>query len=244
MKILSIGNSFSQDAHYYLPRLAMENSVSMSLYNLYIAGCSLEKHWENAIWNQRNYLLEKDGVSTDRYVSLQEALDLESWDVITFQQSSPYSGMPQSYVPYLTYLADRVRSQHPTATLYFHQTWSYEWGSAHHGFAHYQNDQQEMYRRIADASLMAAKLSDAYLIPVGGVIQRLRETVPAFDYLHGGLSLCRDGFHLSMDYGRFTAAAVWFYTLTGKLPRAQSMEHLDSELIAAILKCVEAPLAL
>jgi hypothetical protein len=243
MKILSIGNSFSQDAHKYLPRLAMENGVPMELYNLYIAGCSLEKHWENAVWNKRNYLLEKDGVSTDRYVSLREALELETWDVITFQQSSPYSGMPQTYVPYLTSLAKLVQSAHPAAELYFHQTWAYEWNADRPGFAHYQNDQREMYRRISDASVMASKLLDAPLIPVGSVIQCLREKVPAFDFHNGGLSLCRDGFHLSLDYGRFTAAAVWFRVLCGRLPKAQSMEHLDPALLAQILRCIEESLA-
>ena len=147
--------------------------------------------------------------------------------------------MPQTYVPYLTSLAKLVRSAHPTAELYFHQTWAYERGADRPGFAHYQNDQWEMYRRISDASLMASKLLDAHLIPVGSVIQRLRETVPAFDFPNGGMSLCRDGFHLSLDYGRFTAAAVWFRVLCGRLPQAQSMEHLDPALLSRILQCTE-----
>lgn len=235
MKILSIGNSFSQDAHHYLPRLAMENGVPMELYNLFIGGCSLEQHWNNAVWNKRDYLLEKDGISTDRYVSLREALEMDSWDVITLQQASHYSGMPQTYVPYLDRLGDLARSCHPEAKLFFHQTWAYEKDSSHPGFSAYRNHQGEMFRRIADASEMASKLLDAPLIPVGDIIQTLRETVPAFDYLNGGVSLCRDGFHLSMDYGRFTAAASWFATLTGNLPRAQSLEHLDPALVSAIL---------
>ena len=31
----------------------------------------------------------------------------------------------------------------------------------------------------------------------------------------GGLSLCRDGFHMSLDYGRYLLALVWLKTLCG-----------------------------
>lgn len=235
MKILSIGNGFSRDAHYYLPRLAMENGVPMELYNLFIGGCDLRRHWDNAIQNRQDYLLEKDGVSTGCYVSLVEALEMEPWDVITLQQAGRDSGRPQTYVPYLDRLGDLVRSCRLEAKLYFHQTWAYEETSDHPGFAHYQNSGEEMFRRISDAAEMASKLLDAPLIPVGKVIRALRVSVPAFDAAKGGISLYRDGLHLSMEYGRFAAAATWFFTLTGTLPKAQSLEQLDPVLVDAIL---------
>ena len=65
-----------------------------------------------------------------------------------------------------------------------------------------------MYRRLKDASEMAVKLIGAELIPTGTVIQTLRASLPEFRYREGGRSLCRDGFHLSLDYGRFAAAAI------------------------------------
>ena len=48
MKVLSIGNSFSQDAHKWLHKLAENNGVDLETVNLYIGGCSLETHWKNA----------------------------------------------------------------------------------------------------------------------------------------------------------------------------------------------------
>ena len=39
MNILSIGNSFSQDAQKWLHKLAAGNGVEMDTVNLYIGGC-------------------------------------------------------------------------------------------------------------------------------------------------------------------------------------------------------------
>ena len=47
MKILSIGNSFSQDAQRYLHRLAKNEGVDMKTVNLYIGGCPLRSHYLN-----------------------------------------------------------------------------------------------------------------------------------------------------------------------------------------------------
>ena len=41
MNILSIGNSFSQDAQQYLHRIAAADSVALNTFNLMIGGCSL-----------------------------------------------------------------------------------------------------------------------------------------------------------------------------------------------------------
>jgi len=48
IKILAIGNSFSDDAVEYLDELAIADSVPLIVGNLYIGGCSLQRHWKNA----------------------------------------------------------------------------------------------------------------------------------------------------------------------------------------------------
>ena len=40
--------------------------------------------------------------------------------------------------------------------------------------------------------------------------------MPEFDPEKGGVSLYRDGFHLSLDYGRYLAGLVWFKFFTGE----------------------------
>ena len=41
MKVLAIGNSFSQDATRYLHQIAKANQFDLKVVNLYIGGCSL-----------------------------------------------------------------------------------------------------------------------------------------------------------------------------------------------------------
>ena len=237
MKILSIGNSFSEDAHRWLHKLAKDNGVELETVNLFIGGCSLETHWNNLKENRADYDFQPNGNIGERKISIAEALDLEKWDIITIQQVSQLSGRPQSYIPYVTILADYVRKMQPKAKLYFHRTWSYEWGYVTDKYVPYNSDQEEMYRRICDATEMASKLINAEVIPSGDAIQRLR-ALPEFDYRGGGISLCRDGFHMSLDYGRFAVGVVWYHTLTGKRPAISTFGELDSALVTKIVDSV------
>lgn len=238
MKICSIGNSFSHDAHKWLSKLAKLNGFDIETANLYIGGCGLETHWKNVKENNAHYDFELNGNSGERKISIAEALELEKWDIITLQQVSHQSGMFETYEPYLSLMANMVRELQPDAKLYFHQTWAYETDADHEGFANYNNDQTEMYRRIKEASETASRTIDAEIIPVGKVIQTLRETVPEFDYQNGGLSLCRDGFHLSLNYGRYVAAATWLHTITGKKIKITDFEDFGPALLKKIIDVV------
>ena len=141
-------------------------------------------------------------------------------------------------VNYLSSLVSEIKKILPDVKIYFHQTWAYEEDSTHGGFINYHNDQHEMYKCIEDASEKAAHSIDAVVIPSGKIIQTLRDKVPEFDYKNGGLSLCRDGFHLSLDYGRFAAAATWLRTITGQKIQADQFEGFNSEILYKILDVV------
>ena len=235
MKILSIGNSFSQDAQKWLHKISAQNGLELEAVNLFIGGCSLEQHWNNVEENKADYDLEYNGEGACQKISIGEALKMEKWDVITLQQASYHSGKPQAYIPYLQKLFEFVKALQPNAKIYFHQTWAYEIDSDHGSFFEYNHNQQEMYRRIKDASEMAARLINIPLLKTGTVIQAMRENMPEFDYKNGGLSLCRDGFHLSLDYGRFAAGVVWFYTLTGEKPTVKAFEDFDAVLLNKVI---------
>lgn len=47
MKILSIGNSFSQDALAYFRDMALASGIEVEVHHLCIGGCSLERHYNN-----------------------------------------------------------------------------------------------------------------------------------------------------------------------------------------------------
>ncbi len=213
MKVLSIGNSFSQDAHKWLHPVARAYNGNIHAVNLYIGGCSLQTHWENFLCGSPAYDLEINGVKEGK-ISITEALRSDNHDVITFQQASHFSGDPSTYYPYLTQLYESVRNL-SDAKVYIHQTWAYEKDADHSGFAFYSNDQKKMYNALTAAYRDGAQKLGCPIIPVGDAIQYLREHTGTFDYENGGLSLNRDGFHLSWLYGRYAAALVWYKTLLG-----------------------------
>lgn len=213
--ILAIGNSFSQDATHYLHQIAAADGVEFEVTNLYIGGCSLERHWTELQNGTQPYLLERNGASTHTYGSLPQALAMVPWDYIVTQQASHDSGKPETYRPYLAELAAYVRAACPGAELLLQQTWAYESDSLHPAFQDYHHSQQEMYERLRSAYADAACSIGARLIPCGDVIQTLRTKKP-FLYGHGGMSICRDGFHMNVIYGRYLLSAVWYKTLTGR----------------------------
>lgn len=243
MKILSIGNSFSQDSHKWLHKLADKNNYDLQTVNLFIGGCSLERHWNSYVNNIADYDLELNGGPAIRKITLTEALSMDKYDVVTLQQASGHSGKPQSYVPYITELAELVHRTQPQAHLMFIKTWAYEIDSTHSAFNSYDNNQEEMYRRICDCNKLVEKMTEAKIIPIGDVIQTLRHEVPEFDYSNGGLSLCRDGFHLSMNYGRYAAAATMYMTITGNKINVTEFENFDLNLMNKIVAVVERVLA-
>lgn len=239
MKILSIGNSFSQDAHNMLHTLAKANGVDIETVNLYIGGCKLVTHWENVENNAALYDLERNGDAGERKISIKEALLLENWDVVTLQQASAQSQSFDTYTPYLENLAAYVRELCPKAKIWFHQTWAYENDYFKDNPRENDTKQKSMYKNILTASKQAGEVISAPLIRAGVAIQAARDNVAEFDYKNGGMSLNRDGFHLSRDYGRFIASYTWVYELTGVWCDNVPFEILDKDLTKKIIKAVK-----
>lgn len=247
MKILAIGNSFSQDATYFLHQIAASDGIDMDVANLYIGGCSLERHWSNIRSDAVEYLYELNGEAKERYVSVSQALAEEEWDFIVTQQASHDSGWLDTYEPFLSSMAGYLKERRPEARILLHKTWAYEIDSTHGNFPRYHNSQQEMYERLSRAYETAAAGVGVLLIPCGDVIQRLRKEEP-FRYETGGLSLCRDGFHMSYLYGRYALAMTWYGTLTGRGVRGISYvprtalapeEKAEADLLELIRGVVE-----
>lgn len=214
IKILAIGNSFSQDATAQIEPLCGEIFVR----NLYIGGCSLETHTENARSGAAVYEYQKNGEAFGEPVSLSYALSAENWDWVTVQQASGLSGIEESYEPFLTELLDFVRSK-TGAKLAFHRTWAYEPDSTHPDFPRYKNDTSYMWQCIQSATEKICNKHNLPIIDSGAMISALRK-YDFFNKERGGIGLCRDGFHLSCEYGRIAAACVWIKFFTGKIPNA------------------------
>jgi len=217
IKILAVGNSFSQDATFYLYDIAKCGGIDVKVGNLWIGGCSLETHWKNITENVSLHEYEINGCGTGRMCSVKDALISESWDFVTMQQVSGKSGIVDTYYPYIRLLSDYIREHVPDVTQMIHKTWAYEAGCTHEDFPKYNNDPALMYRSLSSAYDVVSGDLGIKLIPSGDVINALNN-LPEFDPLHGGQSLFRDGFHLDLIYGRYAAALTWYkHVLTGNV---------------------------
>lgn len=239
IKVLAIGNSFTQDSFYYLHDLAKAGGVELKAVNLYIGGCSLERHWNNVKAEAKDYMYEENGVSTERYVSINEMLVEDDWDYIITQQASHDSGIKETYFPYLQQLLDYVKSKAPGAECLLQKTWAYEQDSDHGEFPRYNCDQQQMYNQLSDCYEEAARKTGLRLIPSGDIIQSVRKKAP-FRYELGERSLCRDGFHMDMIYGRYLLSAVIYSFLFKKDIRENTFIPKEAEIegIDVIKQCI------
>ena len=212
IKILAIGNSFADNAMAYLyPILAALGYDDIVLGNLFIGGCSLATHTDNALNNLPAYTYRKNTtgkfVNVDN-VSISTALADEDWQYVTMQQASGASGLIYTYdvealKNYVYGILDKSRCE-----LLWHMTWAYQQDSTHPEFHNYNNCQLEMYQSIVRCVQQKITVDSDFIdvIPSGTAIQNARTS-----YL--GDTLTADGFHLD-ELGEFIAGLTWAATIT------------------------------
>lgn len=217
VKILAIGNSFSEDAvEEHLSDLARAEGLDVVICNMYIGGCSIERHVKNLRGNIPDYRYRKIDVEGNmvevKGYTLEKVLAEEDWDYISVQQSSPLSGLPESYV-LLPELVSFIRERVPEdAVVMFHETWAYSKDSKHKAFPNYDKDQMKMFNAIlATVAQETPKVGISLVIPAGVAIQNARTSILGDD-------LTRDGYHLSKPQGRYVAACTWLEAVLGVNP--------------------------
>ena len=234
IRLLTIGNSFSQDAvEQYLYELAKEVGIHMIIGNAYKGGQSLEQHWTDLTQNHDVYEYRKvvNGVRTNTpHALLPPIITDEQWDYISFQQASHYSGLTTTYEPFLSELIQYTDSIKTGQNVQYgwHMTWAYSQDSNHGGFANYSRQQDVMYDSIRYAVQWTHILHPefSFNVPCGTAIQNARTT-----YL--GDNMNRDGFHLDYKIGRYTAACTWLETITGISPVGLSYRPEGVDYVAA-----------
>lgn len=217
IKILAIGNSFSDDAvEDHLSELARAEGLDVIICNMYIGGCSIERHVKNLRENlpdYRYFKIDPQGNMTRcKNYTLEKVLSEEAWDYVSVQQASPVSGKPESYT-LLQELVEFIHARVPEyAVVMFHQTWAYSPDSNHGAFVNYDKDQLKMYEAIVSTVRQEVpKAGISLVIPSGTAIQNARTS-------HLGPDLTRDGYHLSMPHGRYIAACTWLAAVLGVNP--------------------------
>ena len=155
LKILTVGNSFGEDATRYLYGVARAAGDEVKIAMLFIGGCSLYRHYRNMLSEERAYAYQINGMHSGLHVSLKEALLSDEWDFVVTQQCSPDSGSIETYYPYVTVLADYVLSGQSYTGIEvnaaqfrkFYQTFLY---SAYSGNAAITEEEQSAFRAQGD----------------------------------------------------------------------------------------------
>ena len=217
LKILSIGNSFSHDTMKLLPDVALSLGVEkIKLCNLYIGGCSLNRHWSNAENDTPGYNYHtNDGTGweiTPEY-KMSDAIKSEEWDFISIQHGTGDKSRYTSEASYenLPALVNYVKSlAWSGAKIAFNMAWVGEPYKAHSEIISYNGDMPLMYKNLTRITkdLVANVEGIDIVSPTGTSVQNARAICPDRDFT-------RDGFHLSKDIGRYMAALTFFKALTG-----------------------------
>ncbi len=235
MKVLAIGNSFSEDGTRYLYQIAKAAQVDMKVVNLIIGGCPLRLHFANSIENNRNYSMQLNGMASGFKVSIREALLSDAWDVVTIQQASQLSVNYETFQPYLNYMVDYIRMHAPKAKLYLQQTWAYEEGSK-------RLCEELKYEKAEDMlkDIQASYQQAAEDIRADGII---RSGEVMYEMVKRGIEkVHRDPIHAKLGIGRYALGLTWYATLTGNdvmnNPFVDLMEEASVEDMQIARECV------
>ena len=236
MNVLSIGNSFSQDAQRYLNGIATADGYPLQTFNLYIGGCSLGRHYRCMLSNERAYTFEMNGLSTQINVSLDEGLLNRAWDVVTVQQVSGCAPRYETYQPYLDKLVEHVRLCVPKAKIVVHQTWAYERDSHRLNVELGYATPEDMFRDIkASYNKAAQDIGADFIIPSGEVFNELMAA--------GVENVHRDTFHAHRGIGRYALGLTWYAALTGRSVTDNTFSTFDVDVsekeIELAKACVE-----
>lgn len=230
MKILSIGNSFSQDATRYLSQIAKANGDNIEVVSLYIGGCSLERHFRNMKSDAEVYEIIYCGQNTGFFTSIKKALLSRQWDVVTLQQQSLQSADFETFIPYIEQIHAFIKEYSPKSKIYMHETWAYENDSKKIQSTKY-NSHLEMYLDIKFSCKKAANLINADgIIPCGALMSDL--------HCNHKLTVQRDSFHLSYGLGRFAAGLMWYKILFKKDVTGITLQEYDAPISDQELEAV------
>ena len=225
LKILDIGNSYTDDATALLPLIVSESGTDvrrMCMYKAVRGGASF-KNWVDIYNDQDNntYSFKKllggisanvesgSGAAYDGSL-MRRVLTDEQWDLIIIHQYSVHATDYASWTGngaqgYLNEFLDLIKQHQAQAAIGFLLIHSY-WGD------YLGNLELSSYRRWQKISEATQRLAENYdvsiVIPYGTAVQNLRQSRLNNDY-----DLTRDGTHLDLGLARYAAACCYYQTV-------------------------------
>ncbi len=169
VRVLTVGNSFSQNATHYLGEIAKAAGDTLILHGDNVGGSSMELHW-GKVQSFEKDPADKNGLYGEGK-SLRDDLNGAHWDFVTIQQASIKSHDITTYRPFAKQLADYIHQHAPDATVLLHETWEYRADdprfAAKEPKAGEPKTQDEMYAGLSSAYATIAKELGVRRIPVG-----------------------------------------------------------------------------
>ena len=214
LKVLTIGNSFSDDAMEYVYKIAKEAGIEyVELGTLRASNASLANHVTNAQNNSAAYMFRywADGATTwqdtgtwnSGAYTMYDAIKKADWDYIVFQQVSGDSGNASTYDS-LSTLMDYVDTHKTNPNVKY--AWQITWSAR----ADYPSQIPAFSKILAAVNAKITTNSKiSVVIPSGTAIENAKTS-----YLTPK-NIQRDAKHLSYGIGRYIAGLTLVKALTG-----------------------------
>ena len=224
LRVLTIGNSFSDDSMEYVYKIAKESGYEyVELGNVRRDSGSLANHINDFNSTTKNYAYRywADGATGwnhnwDKNATLKSVLELGiEWDYVVFQQVSDQSGNASTYDD-LNTLMDLVRPYCPTAKFAWLMTWTYRADYVTKG---------PSYESIISAvtTKITTNTNIDVVIPCGTAIENAKGS-----YITD-VQIQRDARHLNYGIGRYIASLTFFKALTGESIDGMTYPTSDTE---------------
>ncbi|MBR0056269.1 MAG: DUF4886 domain-containing protein, partial [Kiritimatiellae bacterium] len=191
LRVLAIGNSFSQSLCRYFPAAAAEAGAGIEFCNLFIGGCPLSRHADNirkgaeepsfAPYDVTWFAAGQPDKPRKFTSNIPQMLATQKWDVVTIQQASHESWNPATYRPAADEVVAEIRRLAPQAEIVIQQTWAYNASDGRIGGANpkWGFDQAGMAERVERAYARLAADFGLRLIPVGAAVRLRRAALAA-----------------------------------------------------------------
>ena len=188
LKVLMIGNSFSNSVLTYLPKIVqMSGKHHLKLANAYIGGCTIERHCENIDKEKtkpdfKPYTFHQidsaDLKQKSTRSNLSDIIKADKWDIITIQQGSVHSPYKEKTLDLAKKLIAHVRSLAPQAEIVVHETWAYR--ADHPWFTGKKAKMtwKEMDEKVSANYKELAASNKFRMIPVGEAVHLFRVKLP------------------------------------------------------------------
>ncbi|MCQ2958677.1 MAG: DUF4886 domain-containing protein [Bacteroidales bacterium] len=209
LRVLLIGNSFTDDATQYIDNLIISSEIDPQkccIYILYEGGYSILHWWNRYNRNETFQLVKRGGayemVSTG---TIQELLH-QNWDVVGLQQTSDYSTKIESFSPYLYDIIRHIKNDctNTHVSICWQLSWSY-WSDIDKDGPKEKSGWEEI---VATTDQMISLYGIDIIIPSGTAVENARTTL-----LNTEHSLTRDGHHIAYGTGHYLLACTLFETL-------------------------------